>query len=169
MELRDAIPAALPSDQDPAYLHPGRVVLILIQDLDERDPDLLSAGALAESRQPELRVSAKVAEHALGPDGYAVWRALPPMNWSATGGATDGEVLEALVTADDSVRRIALSEALDQLRHAHRWESGDERARAAELAREVLAPAATRTHAGLERRFNWWIRRVGESLRFGRK
>lgn len=53
---RQAGPHALGSDQHPDFLHPGRSVLILLQDLRETDPGVLIVGALAESRNPRLRV-----------------------------------------------------------------------------------------------------------------
>lgn len=170
MAIRDSPFSTLSSDQDPAYLHPGRVVLILLQDLEEGDPDALAVGALAESRAPALSVSATAAEEVLGESAFALWTALPEVSWGgATGPDDDGELLEDLVTADAVVQRIALAEALDQLRHAHLWENAAERVRAAQVAREVLAPAAARVHPVLERRFNWWVRRVGDSFKFGRK
>ncbi|MEX2295320.1 MAG: hypothetical protein WD804_03285, partial [Gemmatimonadota bacterium] len=105
MALRDSPFSTLSSDQDPAYLHPGRVVLILLQDLEEGDPDALAAGALAESRDPALSVSATVAEEVLGESAFALWTALPDVSWGgATGPDDDGELLEGLVTADAVVQ-----------------------------------------------------------------
>ena len=46
----------LPSESNPAFLHPGRTVLILLDDLAETDVGTLAVGALAESRDLRLRV-----------------------------------------------------------------------------------------------------------------
>jgi len=169
MEIRDAGLASNSSEQDPAYLHPGRVGLILLQDLEEGNPDVLVAGVCAESRAPALRIPAEVAEGMFDIAALALWRRLPEVDWRPEGVARDPELLEELVTAEPNVQRIALAEALDQIRHAHLWTRSEDRARAAQFARGVLAPAASRVHPVLERRFDWWVRRVGDSFSFGRK
>jgi hypothetical protein len=159
---------------DPAHLHPGRVALILLRDVGEVDPDVLAAGILAESRDVRLRVTGESAEEVLGARAFRFWERLPELDWTAAPDLPaaedgDGELLEALVTAEPAVQRIALSEALDQIRHAHLWAGAEERARAARVAGAVLAPAATRVHPVLARRFDWWVRRVANSFRFERK
>jgi hypothetical protein len=169
MEPREAAAANLTSDQDPEYLHPGRVSLILLTDLGEVDPDVLAAGACAESRVPALRIPTGVAQGVLGEAAFAHWRALPDLDWACTAELGHAELLEGLVTASGAVQKIALAEALDQIRHAHLWTDSTTRAQAAHLAKEVLAPAASRVHPVLERRFNWWVRRVGESFSFRQK
>lgn len=177
MRPRESGPAALPSDRDPDALHPGRTVLILLADLGECDPEVLSVAALAESRRPELRATAEAARTVLGAKGAALWAALPSLAWSGEDGVAGGEgegsgspppedsfLLESLVIAEPELRRIVLAEALDQLRHAHLWPEGPGRERAVALATGVFAPLATRTHPALERRFNWWVRRVAPAL-----
>lgn len=164
---REGGDAALPSDRHPAFLHPGRTILILLDDLDEDRPVALAAAALAESRDIPLRVS---FDQARGWDEEAarLQEELPEVPWRAVDREdADAVLLEELVTAPTQVRRIALAEALDQIRHAHLWERPGDRARAAELTRRVFAPTAERTHPTLARRFRWWERRVAPALSRG--
>lgn len=227
---RQAGPHALGSDQHPDFLHPGRSVLILLEDLRETDPGALTVGALAESRNPRLRVvpgrahrilsklsgdenravgrPAVVEEDELieegeiveegdvekggSPRAYAWWRALPEVEWGVglsesdpTGerdgarfgprgagrrhaggeGALDAELLERIVTAPASVRRVTLADALDVIRHAHLRPDRREGRRAVELVERVFLPVAPRVHEVFARRFDWWLRRVGGALR----
>ena len=90
------------------------------------------------------------------------WSALPEPDWRGSGSPGDEELLERFVTAPEVVLRVGLAEALDHLRHAHLWEARRERVRARELAERVFGPLAPRAHPVLERRFQWWIRRVGQ-------
>jgi hypothetical protein len=164
---RESGEGALASDHDPAFLHPGRTVLILASELGEADAEVLAIGAVAESRNLEFRLSPGQVSELLGPAGGSRWRDLPEIGWEGRGEEGVEELLEALVTADPLVQRIALAEALDQLRHAHLWSSAAERARAAVLAEKVFVPVAPRAHALLDRRFRWWSRRVGPALAAG--
>lgn len=169
---REGGPEALADERHPAFLHPGRTVLILVEDVMEVDPRVLAVGALAESRDLQLRASRSAAYTALqsfelGQEACVWWEGLPFPEWSLAEGhdETDGALLEALVTAERPVQRVVLAEALDQLRHAHRWDSPESRNRAAELAERVLHPIAARVHPNLARRYAWWTRRVGPALR----
>jgi hypothetical protein len=170
MAVREAGENALPSDQHPAFLHPGRTVLILLGDFEEYDPRLLAAGALAESRDLELRLSPEVASEALETEAgaFEIWESLPSIQWHSSGNLptsdVDAALLEELVLAPGEVQRVAMAEALDHLRHAHLWESSEERRRAATLAREVFEPLSSRVHPTLERRLRWWLRRVSPKL-----
>jgi len=167
----------LPDEDDFRYLHPGRVVLILLSDLEERDPGALEAGALAESRDVALRAEGApplpqpdwwgasdggVAASGTGGDEAPTPEGGGPA--AAPGVLSDEELLEALVTASPRIQRLALAEALDQLRHAHLWSEARHRARAAALARGVFLPLAGRAHPILERRLGWWVRKVGPHL-----
>lgn len=170
MTVRESGPAALPSEKHPAFLHPGRTVLILAADLEEAEVPVLALGALVESRDHALRVGEEVVEEVLGgdyPEVFEWWRTIPRPEWDpavADPEASCGELLEAIVTAPEPVQRVVLSEALDHLRHAHLWESTKARTRAVELATTVLAPAAGRTHPVLDRRYSWWVKRVAPGL-----
>jgi hypothetical protein len=163
---------ALADERRPALLHPGRTVLILVEDVMEVDPRVLAVGALAESRDLQLRASRSAAFTALrsfefGQEACGWWEGLPFPEWSLAEGhdETDGTLLEALVTAEGAVQRVVLAEALDHLRHAHRWDSPESRNRAVELAERVLHPISARVHPNLARRYAWWTRRVGPALR----
>jgi len=169
---RERGPDALSNDQHPAFLHPGRTVLILIQDVMETDPRVLAVGALAESRDLQLRASRSAALTALrsfeqGEEACDWWEALPLPVWSLSEGdeETDGVLLDTLVTTEVPLQQVVLAEALDQLRHAHRWDSPQSRTRAAELAERVLHPIAAQVHPNLARRYAWWTHRVGRALR----
>jgi hypothetical protein len=171
MSLREPERGGLPSDHHPAYLHPGRTGLILMEDLAERDPRVVALGILAESRDLSVRVDPAQVDEVCGPEATGWWRALPIPGWHGSedgsggdGVLSDGALLEALVVAPAPVQRVALAEALDQVRHAHLWESPEERRRALELVEGVFAPVAPRVDPVVDRRFAWWLRRVGPGL-----
>jgi hypothetical protein len=167
MAVRSIGERALSSEDHPAYLHPGRVLLILMDDLEVSDSHLLPVGMLTESRDRELRLSeVEVREVLKEWDGaFELWKNLPFIDWGVSASAdTDVVLLEELVIASPEVQRVAMAEALDHLRHAHLWESQPERLRAANLARGVFEPLAPRVHPTLERRLAWWVRRVSPTL-----
>jgi hypothetical protein len=180
MRPREA--SGLPED-DPDFLRPGRTVLILVEDVKEQDARVLAVGAMAESRRDDLRLGAEEAALVLASgenpgEALAWWRALPALGWKgvhfvgrADGrsdeseiGGHDDRLLEDLVIAPLPVQRVALAEGLDQIRHAHLWSSASDRLRAAVLARRVLHPLAARVDGVLERRYEWWLRRVGSTF-----
>ena len=160
------------SEDGPDFLRPGRTVLILAEDLRERDARVLAVGALAESRLRELRADAGAVERILvsddlGAEGLEWWRALPSLGWEGVppeGQTHDERLLEDLVAAPLPVQRATLSEALDQIRHAHLWTSPTQQRRAVAIARRVMHPLATRVDDTLARRYGWWLRRVGPAL-----
>lgn len=129
--------------EDPDFLHPGRTALILMQDMEERDPVTLAAAMLVDSERPELRIGDVSA---------------PGVNELAASVPISGEsdLLERLVVADSPVQRIALAERLDQLRHAHLWVDVSRRRTAHAEALEVYAPLAARVHEIMSRRYDWW-------------
>lgn len=139
--------ARLEDDHAPAFLHPGRTALILMDDLGVADPDVVAAGALAETIFPEL--AADVA--GIDRDVAAILRELPVP-------ARDGErLLERLVSAPDAVRLVALAERLDHARHLHLEPDLDWPAFHHETC-AIYAPVAERIHPTLARRFAWWCR-----------
>lgn len=140
--------ARLDDDHDPAYLHPGRTVLILLEDVGIVDPAVLSAAALAETLQPELAAPAP-DDPALVPASLALLDEVPIP-------ARDGErLLEHLVTASEGARLIALAERLDHARHLHLTDRSRWAAIHAETC-EVYLPVAVRTDATLARRLRRW-------------
>lgn len=142
--------AALEDDHHPAYLHPGRTVLLLLQDVGPLPLELLSAAALHESEDPSLRVGAAAIATALGEEVAERVASLPLPG--------DQRLLERLVTLDHGLLLVALAERLDQLRHAHLrvdrawWAWIHEEAGAAWL------PVAERTHPRLADRYRHWHR-----------
>jgi Xaa-Pro aminopeptidase len=131
-------------------LHPGRTALILLLDTDERRVEVLAAAVLAESERPELRAQ-RSEVRSLGSEGVAALLDALPLPDSE-------DLAEALLLAPPEVQLVAVSERLDQLRHAHLW-NDPERARAAHRqAVDVYAAIAERVHPKLSRRYDWWGR-----------
>ena len=138
----------LDDDHHPDYMHPGRCAVIMMDDLQETDPVTISAVVLVESARPDLRVPVQTMVGRLESDVVSLVRSVP-----SPGG---DDLAEVLVTASDPVRRVALTERLDQLRHAHLWPSVERRRRAHDEAREIYLPVAERTDPTLFRRYRWW-------------
>lgn len=194
MDLRQT---RFPGERHPGYLHPARTVLILLRDVEERDPDTLAAAAITDTWWEEAE------PHDVGPVGgagagaMALRSALPRPRadgLDAVGGHEsagdhpaaerggpepagedpDGDQVftEALVLADTKVRRLALAERLDHLRHLHLLGPADglDRDRAVlehRRASTVYLPVAARTDEVLERRYQHWCRVFQRRLRQG--
>ncbi|MFS8638967.1 MAG: hypothetical protein FWJ74_12830 [Gemmatimonadota bacterium] len=140
--------AKLDDDHDPAYLHPGRTVLILLEDVGVTDAAVLSAAALAETLQPELAAPAPV-DPALDPASLEILEEVPIP-------AREGEqLLERLVVASKGARLVALAERLDHARHLHLTDRSRWATIHAETC-EVYLPVAVRTDPTLARRFRRW-------------
>jgi hypothetical protein len=143
--------AMLPRDQHlgaehhPDYLHPGRTAVILMEDLGFADPLLIAAGTLLESLYPELSAAGTDAE------AQALVETIPTPT-------RDGELLlELLLAADPSIRRIALAERLDHVRRLHLREPEGWHSLLRETTTIYLALARMTDHT-LARRFEWWCR-----------
>jgi (p)ppGpp synthase/HD superfamily hydrolase len=137
-------------DHDPQYLHPGRSALILLQDLGETDALTLAVTLIFDSAWSAWTPSDREVDDARLSD----LRGSVPKSG-------DEDLAERLVVGDDRVRRIALAERLDHLRHAHLWSDREARRLAHEEAVGVYAPVADRTHPDLSRRYAWWCRMFG--------
>jgi (p)ppGpp synthase/HD superfamily hydrolase len=148
--------AALEDDHHPAYLHPGRAVLLLLRDVGPLPASTLAAAAVHETVDDDLRVSEEAVRDELGDEVADLVASLP-----APG--EDG-LAERLVTLDEQARLAALAERLDQLRHAHLRPDLEWRA-AWEEAEAVWLPVAERTHPRLADRFRNWHRAYGRRLR----
>ena len=147
MEIRRSV---LADDHDPGYLHPGRTVLILLQDTPERDPQQLAAAALLDSEEPGLRVAAEDIHRVVGQQIADVVAGIP---------MPPGEdLLERLLDAPSARARIALAERLDHLRHLHLEADPARRVRLHREAEEIYAPLAGRVDPVLARRYAWWCR-----------
>jgi hypothetical protein len=141
---------------EPAYLHPGRSILVLLQDVGPISAVILAAAAAHESEDARFRPSIELVRAELGDDVAGVVEAIPLPG--------DEALPERLVTADAGTRLAALAERLDHLRHAHLrndpawWRALDQEVRAA------WAPLAERTHPRLADRYRAWLRAMGRRL-----
>jgi len=143
--------ATFEDDHHPLFLHPGRSVLVLLRDVSCVDGPLLAAAALVESEDAELRIAAADVRAGLGGEVADLVEAVPMPG--------TGSLAEALVTADERVRLLALAERLDHLRHAHLREADEGwRAAAHAEARSIYWPVAERTHPRLAQRYEHWCR-----------
>jgi (p)ppGpp synthase/HD superfamily hydrolase len=148
---------ALDDDHHPLYLHPGRTVLVLLRDAGVTDPTLLAAAAVVESEDAAFRVGFAELREGLGAE-VAGLAAAVPMPRTET-------LAEALVTASERVRLVALAERLDHARHAHLREADDAWMRALhEEVGAVYLPVAERTHPRLAQRYRHWWRVFGRRL-----
>lgn len=148
--------AALDDDHHPAYLHPGRTVLLLLRDVGPLAADVLAAAALHESEEEELRVSEERIRSTVG-DAVADLVAELPL-------PGDDRLLERLVTLDEGATLVALAERLDQLRHAHLREDQEWwRSIHAEVS-AAWCPVAERAHPRLADRYRHWQRTFARRL-----
>jgi hypothetical protein len=135
-------------DHDPAYLHPGRTVLLLLQDVGRVPVEALCAAAVHETEHTALRLEAVRSE--LGDAIADVVAELPFPG--------DERLLEHLVSLEEGPLLAALAERLDHLRHAHLRDDPDWWARIHAEAEAVWLPVAERTHPRLADRYRHWQR-----------
>lgn len=147
---------SLEDDHHPAYLHPGRTVLVLLQDVGDVPVDTLCAAAVHESEDAALRVDVGSVRAALGDPAAAIVSSLPLPG--------DERLLEKLVTLADGPLLAALAERLDQLRHAHLREDVAWWREIHEEGGAVWVPVAERAHARLADRYRHWHRTFGRRL-----
>ncbi|TVP43745.1 MAG: hypothetical protein EA350_13210 [Gemmatimonadales bacterium] len=148
-----------PDEDDPRWLHPGRNLVILLQDDGLQDARWLAFSAGLDQGRPGLmsdpvRALGEALEFPHLPGGLG----------GAAGPDEEDAWLEAALLLDPPGLATLLADALDHLRHLHLEEPGPERARTARRAGESLLPLATRHGGTLERRFRWWCSRVGRGL-----
>lgn len=141
--------AALEDDHHPAYLHPGRGVLVLLRDVGPVPAETLAAAAVHDTVDRELRVASDVVRTELGDEVADLVASLPLPG--------EENLAERLVTSGEQARLVALAERIDQLRHAHMRPELDW-ASAHREAGEVWLPVAERTHPLLADRFRNWHR-----------
>jgi len=154
--------AALDDDHHPAYLHPGRAALILLRDVGPVPVEALCAAAVHETEDAALRVRLDEVRQALGDEIADIVASLPMPG--------EEDLLERLVTLDETALLAALAERLDQLRHAHVRKDRDAewRRQIHEEAGAVWGPVAERTHPRLADRFRHWHKAFGRRLERGR-
>lgn len=146
--MRQRLSAVL-DDHSPAYLHPARTALILMDDAGVSHATTLAAALLTETRDTALRADAAEVER-LGEAVRGLVAAMPRPD-------PEERVLESLVTADAQARLIAVAERLDHARHLH-LRPPEEWPGYHALTCASYAPAAARAHPLLGRRLTWWCR-----------
>lgn len=142
----------VPDDHHPMYLHPGRTVLVSLRDGEVRDPEALAAAALVDTRMHRGEATSDEVGRRLGERVRDFREAIPR--------PSDARVVEELVSATDSVRRVALSEQLDQLRHIRLWAEAPRALEVLDEAGRIYVPIADRTAEDLARRFRWLCARL---------
>ena len=147
---------AVDDDHHPAYLHPGRTMLVLLQDVGTVSITALCAAAVHESEDRNLRLGSAAVRGALGDPVADIVDALPLPG--------DPRLLEQLVTLAPEPLLAALAERLDHLRHAHLREDPDWWRAIHEEATRVWVPVAERAHSRLADRYHHWLRTFGRRL-----
>ena len=128
------------TEHDPAYLHPARNALILLEDLHIRDPLEIRAAITFDSTRPVGVADDDIVE---------LLRSVPmPFH-------DQERLLEDLIVADEAARRIALADRLDHARHLHLMPAQTWSGFHAQIVAAYL-PAAVRTHPVLAARFQRW-------------
>lgn len=164
--------------EHPELLHPGRTVLVLVEDLEVADPDAALAGALCETLFPELAPGAEAVRALAGAGARRILGQVPHRDAEGSWGPPpssrsprerdaamadravpedDASLLERLVTADEIALLVALAERLDHARHLHLRPEREWAALHAETC-DVYRPVAERAHPTLARRYRWWCK-----------
>lgn len=146
--------AIIEDDHHPEYLHPGRSVLILLDDVGLVDPVALCAACVLDTRRYDLEATDHVVSEQVSPD-VAEFRSVVPRSGSET-------LLEDLLVSEPTVVLVALAERLDQVRHAHQWGDWPAARIAHQEASEIYLKVAERAHARLASRYANWARAFGE-------
>jgi hypothetical protein len=154
-----------------AYLHPGRNVLILLEDLDVRSVELLVAAAALAAAVPPTSESGATPEAAATGGSEEAVRMLTAAGEAGAahlveeavralvgeGADDDSSLEERLLACSADARLLLLVDRLDRVRHLHLDKTADAAAVHTETVRAFL-PLADRTHPLLARRFAWWAR-----------
>ena len=147
---------ALDNDHHPAYLHPGRSVLVLLRDVGRLPAEVLATAAVHDSEDDDLRPGWDAVRDTLGDAVADIVESLPLPG--------DERLAERLVNLDEGPRLAALAERLDHLRHAHLHEDQTWWRAIHEEAGAVWVPVAERTHPRLATRYQHWHRTFGRRL-----
>lgn len=141
--------AAIGDDHDPAYLHPARTALILLDDVGLQDADVLSAAVVHDAVRPDLAMNADDLRVLAGDRAADIIDLLPHPD------ADPAAIMETLVTLPAGVLALYLASQLDLARHLH---LGDAAGWAAGHARVTgsLIRLAHRCHPLLAKRFERW-------------
>ncbi len=146
----------LHDDHHPSYLHPGRSVLVLLQDVGRLPAEILATAAVHDTEDDDLRVSWNAVRDTLGDAVADMVESLPLPG--------DKRLTERLDTLDEGPRLAALAERLDHLRHAHLREDRMWWRAIHEEAGAVWVPVAERTHPRLATRYRHWHRTFARRL-----
>lgn len=136
----------------PMYLHPGRTVLVSMRDGGLRDPVALAAAALLDTRLTGGEATPREIATQIGD---AIRRFVESVPRPAS-----SRLVEELVSSPESVVRVALSEQLDQLRHARLWAEPSVAREVLDESRRIYLPVAERVTEDLARRFRWLCARL---------
>lgn len=152
----------LNDDHDPRFLHPGRTVLVSLEDGGLRDAGDLAVAAALESFSPELRGSPGGSPP--GPGG-PVPEGDGPLDWvfeeaRELGSWTAPDRAERILSVREELQVVALAEWLDQLRHLRHWADHEVQELAGQVTVSLYLPLARRVSETLARRLDWWHRRV---------
>ena len=145
---------AIDDDHDPDYLHPGRTIVVLLDDVGLAEPVALAAACLLDTRREDLEAPDGEVSERVGPAVTAFRDAVPRSG--------SGTLLEDLLASESDIVLVALAERLDQVRHAHLWGNPSEARAAHHEASEVYLRMAERTHAQLAARYTSWCRAFRE-------
>ncbi len=149
----------LVDDHHPAFLHPGRSILIILHDVRDRTGHAaLALAALHESRDDELRVEAGDAARVVGGTLAEALAGLPRPG--------QADLAEELVLLERPAALAVVAEQLDHLRHLHlRDDLAPDRAAVCEEVAHVWGPFAERVDPRLGVRFAHWLRTFRRRLR----
>jgi hypothetical protein len=149
--------AQLDDDHHPAYLHPGRSMLVLLHDVTQVDAVVLLIAGLHESVDAALALGPERVSEVAGPSALAALRSIP-----APG---DERLVERLLGLGPGLALAALAERLDHLRHLHlRDDLMDYWADTHAETVEAWLPFAARTDSTLARRYAHWVRTFAKRL-----
>jgi hypothetical protein len=149
-------PRRVLDEHDPAFLHPGRTILVLLQDVGPLRPELLAAAAVHESEEARFRLDPSVVRRELGDRVADILISLPL--------PSDEDFVERLVTLGDGARLAALAERLDHIRHAHLRDDPTWWRALRDEVTLAWAPVAERTHPRLADRYRAWLRAISRRL-----
>jgi (p)ppGpp synthase/HD superfamily hydrolase len=141
--------AAIGDEHDPAYLHPARTALILLDDVGMQDADVLYAAVVHDAARPGLAMRSDDLRDLAGDRAADIIDRLPNPDADAD------TIMETLVTLPAGVLALYLASQLDLARHLHLgdpagWTAGHARVTAS------LIPLAHRCNPLLAKRFERW-------------
>ncbi|MEM7416089.1 MAG: hypothetical protein AAF389_11370 [Gemmatimonadota bacterium] len=141
----------LTDDHHPAYLHPGRSALILLQDVGRLDASVLALAMLHESGDRSLRPADHRIKEEMGEATVALLASLPKPG--------EEDLVERLIGLSQGLALAVLAERLDHLRHLHlREDLVDTWANTHAEVSAAWLPFAGRVHKQLTLRYAHWAR-----------